>query len=84
MEIGIRCKPDWTRYRLATAQQKSGDYLAAYNTVQKGLKIVANDANLLKIRNDTEAKQKTRGTEPPKDAERRTIQSHEQRPLQGF
>ena len=59
-KLCIRCKPDWNKgyFRLATAQQKSGDYLAAYNTVQKGLKVVANDANLLKIRNDTEAKAK--------------------------
>merc|ERR1719197_1747743 len=48
----IKCKKDWNKgyFRLATAQEKSGDYLGAFNTVNKGLKIVANDKNLLDIR----------------------------------
>lgn len=59
-KLCIRCKPDWNKgyFRLANAQKLSGDFLSAYQTVQKGLKIVANDANLLKIRNETEAKAK--------------------------
>lgn len=48
----IRCKKDWNKgyFRLATAQEKSGDFLGAFKTVNLGLKIVANDKNLLDIR----------------------------------
>jgi len=56
----IRCKKDWNKgyFRLANAQMKSGDFLGAYNTVNKGLVIVANDKDLLAIRSQTEAKAK--------------------------